>query len=75
MPIASVIVEVREGSSETVLGSLARIPQASVYGTKENQIVTVIEEGTPAAIDAVVLQISALEDVIGVYPVYVGAHE
>jgi nitrate reductase NapAB chaperone NapD len=75
MPITSVIVEIKDGSSEKVLAHLARMPQVSVYGMKDSQIVTVIEDSAPAAVDAVVLQISGLEEVIGVYPVYVGGHE
>jgi len=72
MSVASVVVEIKEGSSDTVLGSLARIPQISVYGVKENQIVTVIEGDTIKDVDATVRQISQLEAVIGVYPVFAG---
>jgi nitrate reductase NapAB chaperone NapD len=75
MAIASVIVEIEDGASETVLGSIAQIAQATVYGIKENQIVTVIEGGDSREIDAVIRQLSVLDKVIGVYPVYAGDYE
>ncbi len=74
MPIASAVVEIKNGTSGTVLGRLARVPQVSVYGVKENQIVTVIEGATIGEIDAAVKEVTAFEDVIGVFPVFIGDH-
>ena len=75
MAIASVIVEIEDGTSEAVLGSIAQIAQTTVYGIKKNQIVTVIEGGNSREIDEVIRQLSALDKVIGVYPVYAGDDE
>ena len=75
MAIASVIVEIEDGASDAVLGSIAQIARATVYGIKENQIVTVIEGGDSSAIDEVIGQLSGLDKVIGVYPVYAGGYE
>ncbi len=75
MPIASAVVEILNGTSETVLAQLARIPRVSVYGVKENQIVTVIEGPTINDVDAAVKEVSKIEEVIGVYPVFVGEHD
>ncbi len=72
MPIASAVVEIQNGTSEAVLAGLARIPRVSVYGMKENQIVTVIEGATINEVDAMVKEISTLDGVIGIYPVFVG---
>ncbi len=75
MPIASAVVEIQDGTSETVLGKLARIPEISVFGIKESQIVTVIEGRSPRDVDAVVKQIMTLDEVLGVYPVFAGSHD
>ena len=75
MAIASVIVEIEDGASEAVLGGIAQIAQATVYGIKENQIVTVIEGGDSRELDKVIRQLSVLDKVIGVYPVYAGDYE
>ncbi len=75
MAITSVIVEIEEGESDAVLGSIAQMARATVYGIKENQIVTVIEGGDSREIDEVIRQLSALDKVIGVYPVYAGDYE
>jgi nitrate reductase NapAB chaperone NapD len=72
MPIASAVVDIKDGSCEAVLGRLARIPRISVYGVKENQIVTVIEGPTINDVDATVKEVSMLDEVIGIYPVFVG---
>jgi len=75
MAIASVIVEIEDGASDAVQGSIAQIARATVYGIKENQIVTVIEGGDSREIDEVIRQLSVLDKVIGVYPVYAGDYE
>jgi nitrate reductase NapAB chaperone NapD len=75
MAIASVIVEIEDGASDAVLGGIAQIARATVYGIKENQIVTVIEGGDSREIDEVIRQLSGLDKVIGVYPVYAGDYE
>lgn len=72
MPIASAVVEIQDGTSDTVLGRLARIPRISVYGVKENQLVTVIEGDTMNDVNDVVQEVSRIEEVIGVYPVFAG---
>jgi nitrate reductase NapAB chaperone NapD len=69
MSIASMVVEILEGSDATVLGRLARMPQISVFGVKDNQIVTVIEAETAHAVNEAIRQVSLIEEVIGVYPV------
>ena len=75
MAVASVIVEIEGDFSEAVLSSLAKIHNASVYGIKENQIVTVIEGDTPHTIEETIKQLYSLEGVIGVYPVFAGDYE
>lgn len=75
MPIASMVVEILDGSGERMLGKLARIPQVSVYGIKENQIVTVIEGESMAAVNETVREVSAFDEVLGVYPVSISEHD
>jgi nitrate reductase NapAB chaperone NapD len=75
MPIASAVIDIKDGTSEAVLGRLAHIPRISVYGVKENQFVTVIEGLTINDVDATVKEVSMIEEVLGVYPVFVGEHE
>jgi nitrate reductase NapAB chaperone NapD len=75
MPIASVIVEIEEGAEETVLGGIARVPEASVFGIKNNQIVTVIDGKDAGEMESVMRTLAALEKVIGVYPVFSGSYE
>ncbi len=70
MPIASMVVELLDGASETVLGRLAAMPSLSIYGIRDNRIVAVIEEITPARIDHVARRIALMDEVRGVYPVY-----
>jgi nitrate reductase NapAB chaperone NapD len=70
MPIASAVVEIAEGLSEAVLGSLALIPEVSVYGVKENQIVVVMDGDSMGGIEESIRKIQLLEGVTGVYPVY-----
>jgi nitrate reductase NapAB chaperone NapD len=69
MSIAGIVVEVRTGSDAFVLAGLARMPQVSVYGIKENQIVTVIEGDNAASVNHAMKQVSLFDGVIGVYPV------
>ena len=72
MTISSAIVEIRNGAGEAVLGSLAHIEKVNVYGVKDNQIVTVIEDRDMSGIQATIKKIYSIEDVVGVYPVYAG---
>ena len=72
MAIASVVIEVEQGTSETVLQGLAQMPNLSVYGMKENQIVTVVEGDTIQSVDDSVKTVLNMADVIGVFPVYAG---
>ena len=75
MPISSVIVEVEAGADREVMDRIAAIPEASVYGVKDNQIVTVIDGKDTGALRCVMDALAALENVIGVYPVYAGYDE
>ncbi len=75
MPIASVVVEIQNGAGETVLGLLGAMREVSVFGMKENQIVTVIESSTPEAVEGILSRVRMIEDVVGVYPVYIGEDE
>ena len=72
MAISSAIVEIRNGSSETVLNSLARIKNVSVFGIKDNQIVAVIEDRDIWGMQETMKKIYSIENVVGVYPVYAG---
>jgi nitrate reductase NapAB chaperone NapD len=69
MSIAGIIVEVQNGAAALVLAGLAQIPQISVYGVKENQIVTVIEADDAASVNDTVSRVSLFDGVLGVYPV------
>ncbi len=71
MSVASAVIEIRNGTGETALGRLAVIPQISVYGMKDNKIVAIIEGATFKIVDEAVKAILHLEEVVGVYPVYV----
>ncbi len=75
MAVASVIVEFENGSGEAVLDSLARINNVSVYGIKDNQIVTVIEGEDMQVIDNTIKGLYTIDKIIGVYPVYAGDYE
>ena len=72
MSIASVVVEIQNGANQGVMAHLASIPKVTVYGATENQIVTVIEGDSPAAVEHILKEVQNLENVLGVYPVYVG---
>lgn len=72
MSIASVVVEIQKGANQGVMTRLAEIPAISVYGSSETRIVTVVEGDSPAAVRDILNNIQELEQVIGVYPVYVG---
>jgi len=75
MAIASVVVTTEIGAVEAVLAELAQLPDTEVHGSKDNQIITVIEAGTIAALTEGMQRLAAVEHVIGVYPVYAGADE
>jgi nitrate reductase NapAB chaperone NapD len=72
MAISSAVVEIRNGSGETVLSSLAGIENVSVFGIRDNQIVMVIEDGDIRGIQETIRKIYGIESVVGVYPVYAG---
>jgi nitrate reductase NapAB chaperone NapD len=72
MVISSAVVEIINGSSETVVNSLAGIDNVSVFGIKDNQIVAVIEDGDIWGIQDTIKKIYGIESVVGVYPVYAG---
>jgi nitrate reductase NapAB chaperone NapD len=75
MPVTSAIVEVTEGSCEAVMSSLAKISNLSVFAIKENQIVTVIEGDSLQEVEETMKGLYALDNVIGVFPVYAGDYE
>ena len=70
MPIASAVVETEEGLIGAVLGILALMPEVSVYGVKENQIVVVMDGDSIGVIEESIRKMQRLEGVTGVYPVY-----
>ena len=72
MVISSAVVEIINGSGETVVNSLAGIDNVSVFGIKDNQIVAVIEDGDIWGIQDTIKKIYGIESVVGVYPVYAG---
>ena len=72
MVISSAVVEIINGSSETVVNSLAGIDNVSVFGIKDNQIVAVIEDGDIWGIQDTIKKIYGIKSVVGVYPVYAG---
>ena len=75
MAIASVVVATEAGAVEAVLADLARLPNTEVYGSKENEIVTVIEAESVAALTEGLQRLAGVAQVVGVYPVYAGADE
>jgi nitrate reductase NapAB chaperone NapD len=75
MAIASGVVATEAGAAEAVLAELTRLPNTEIYGSKENQIVTVIEAESVAALSEGLQRLAAVAQVIGVYPVYAGVHE
>jgi nitrate reductase NapAB chaperone NapD len=75
MAVASGIVEFENGSGEAVLSSLAKMDNVSVYGVRDNQIVTVIEGDHMQIVDDTIKGIYAITGIIGVYPVYAGDYE
>ncbi|MBU4176782.1 MAG: chaperone NapD [Desulfurivibrionaceae bacterium] len=75
MAIASVVVATEAGAAKAVLADLARLPNTEVYGSKENEIVTVIEAESVAALTEGLQRLAGVAQVVGVYPVYAGADE
>ena len=65
MAVTSVIVETEEGGSEAVLSSLALLENVSVFGVKDNQIVTVIEGDDMGVVDETMRRFYTIEKVIG----------
>lgn len=70
MNVSGAIVEVEEGAGEAVLKGLSSMPEISVYGTKENKIVIVIDGDSPGVIETSTKEIMSMEGVLGVFPVY-----
>ena len=70
--IASIIVEIKDGVEDRVLPELGMVPAISVFGSKGNQIVTVVEGETSLAVNDVIHTLSLIEGVTGVFPVYAG---
>ena len=75
MAIASVVVATEAGAAVAVLADLARLPNTEVYGSKENEIVTVIEAESVGALTEGLQRLAGVAQVVGVYPVYAGADE
>jgi nitrate reductase NapAB chaperone NapD len=74
MAISSIIVAIEDGAIEQVLPRLGAVPGVSVFGVKDNQIVTVVEAETLSAVNGIIKVASEFEGVIGIYPVYAGEH-
>lgn len=74
MAISSVIVAIEDGAIERVLPRLGAVSGVSVFGVKDNQIVTVIEAQTLGAVNGIIKELSELERVVGIYPVYTRDH-
>lgn len=74
MPITSVIVESLPGTAAVTGEALAGLAGISVYGMKDNRIVTVIEGKSPTQIDGIMRKVLDIAGVIGVYPVYAGGY-
>lgn len=72
MAIASIIVEIEEGAIEQVLPELGKVPGISVFGVKNNQVVTVVEGESLLIVNDMIRKLSDFEKVTGVYPVYAG---
>ncbi len=70
MSIASTVVEIRDGSGETVLGRLAAMHEVNIYGIKENKIVAVVEGATLKIVGEAIKALARLDEVVSVYPVY-----
>lgn len=75
MAIASVIVATEAGAADAVEADLGRLPNTTVYGSKDNEIVTVIEAETVAALTEGLQRLATVDRVVGVYPVYASVHE
>jgi len=75
MAVASIIVEIEDNSMEQVLPELGKVPGISVFGVKDNQIVTVVEGESLGSVNEIIKKLSEFEKVTGVYPVYAGAYE
>lgn len=75
MAVASVIVEIENGYGEAVLKGLANIDNVSVFGIKDNKIVTVIEGDGMESIQETIKALYEIDNVIGVYPVFGGEYE
>lgn len=75
MPVASVIVESLPGAAAVTEEALTALAGVSVYGMKEDKIVTVIEGGSPTEIDRIMRQVLAMQGVLGVYPVFAGGYD
>ena len=75
MAIASIIVEIENNAMEQVLPALGKVPGISVFGVKNNQIVTVVEGETLGSVSEIIKKLSEFDKVTGVYPVYAGDYE
>ena len=75
MSIGSMIVETADNAGDAVLKQLALMPQITVYGMKENQIVAVVEGGSTVAVNETILAIANIDEVLGVYPVSINEHD
>lgn len=75
MAVTSVIVETEEGGSGAVLSSLALLENVSVFGVKDDQIVTVIEGDDMGVVEETLKRFYTIEKVIGVFPVFAGDYD
>ncbi|HSR36683.1 MAG TPA: chaperone NapD, partial [Desulfurivibrionaceae bacterium] len=65
MAIASVIVATEAGAADAVAADLNSLPNTTVYGSTDDEIVTVIEAETVAALSDGLLRLSSVERVVG----------
>ena len=75
MAVASIIIEIENNAMEQVLPALGKVPGISVFGVKNNQIVTVVEAATLGSVTEIIKKLSEFENITGVYPVYAGDYE
>jgi nitrate reductase NapAB chaperone NapD len=74
MAVASMVLEISDGASDTVLASLGRLQQVSVYGIKEDRIVVVVEGDSVQSLEESLKMLAAIDQVTAVYPVFTATY-
>jgi len=70
MAVISVIVQAHDDCGGLVSEGLSSLTGVSVYGIKEDQVVTVLEGDNMEDVNVLMRQIRDIPEVIGVFPVY-----